>query len=383
MKKIKVYIQYPWKVSDSQYYKSLVDFPPEKIEFLKSEVKRGIIVDKKKIFLANFIKENIRKIFQKTNFPVINKRLTKIEEDFDIIHCAHCLSNNLDKPWVADFESMWQMWIIGSGTKNKKGVLKILQRKNCKKILAWTEETKKDIIKKFPEIKNKVEVVSFAMESKKIDRKETKDVTLLFSSRYFYQKGGVHALEAFDILTKKYKNVKAIFISPTPEKFKEKYKQNKKILFSDLMPHDQLVKEIFPKVDIFVYPGYSDTFGFLFVEAMAFGIPVITVDGFARGELVEDEKTGLIIKRSKELKEIMSQVKTFFEFVGRDKERDSIKKVHEELINKIVRETEILIKNKNLRRAMSKFGMQIVREGKFSIKERNKKLRKVYTEAID
>lgn len=381
-KQIKVYLQYPWKVSDSQYYKSIIDFPPKGIEYLKSKVKKGMILDKKKILFANLIKEIIRRAFKKTNFPVINKRFTKIQEDFDLIHCAHCLSSNLDKPWVADFESLWQMWMIGSGTKNKEGVLNILKGENCKKIMAWTEETKNEIIKNFPEIKQKVEVVSFGMKSQKIKKIKTKEIVLLFVSRYFYQKGGDHVIEVFDKITKKYQNISAIFISPTPEEIKEKYKSNKKITLLELISHDKLIKEIFPQADILVYPGYSDTFGFLFVEARAFGIPTITVDGFARGELVEDGKTGVIIPRSERLKEIMAEVKTFFEFVGQDKAREEIQIIREETIKKIIKEVEKLIKNKALREKMAEAGIESVQEGKFSIEERNKKLKKIYQKAV-
>jgi len=46
-----------------------------------------------------------------------------------------------------------------------------------------------------------------------------------------------------------------------------------------------------------VYPGYSDSFGFAFLEAMAFGLPIVTVDGFARREIVEDGKNGFVIER--------------------------------------------------------------------------------------
>jgi glycosyltransferase involved in cell wall biosynthesis len=53
-----------------------------------------------------------------------------------------------------------------------------------------------------------------------------------------------------------------------------------------LMPQDKLFKEVFPKSDIFVYPGFSDTFGFALTEAISFGVPVVTVDGYSRREII-------------------------------------------------------------------------------------------------
>ena len=48
--------------------------------------------------------------------------------------------------------------------------------------------------------------------------------------------------------------------------------------------------EIFPQSDIFIYPGYSDTFGFALIEALASGTPIITIDGFARKDIVAARK---------------------------------------------------------------------------------------------
>jgi len=42
----------------------------------------------------------------------------------------------------------------------------------------------------------------------------------------------------------------------------------------------------------------------------------------------------------------------------------------------------MLIKDKNLYGKMSKNSMEIIKKGKFSIKERNKKLNRIYEEAL-
>ncbi len=53
MKEINVYIKYPWKVYDSSYYKSLVDYPPENIKYLNNLSQKGVIVNGKKFNLIN------------------------------------------------------------------------------------------------------------------------------------------------------------------------------------------------------------------------------------------------------------------------------------------------------------------------------------------
>jgi len=359
-KQIKVYLQYPWKFPDSPYYKYLIENPPEGIEYLNVEKQKGVIVNKRFLWISNLLKRYLRifvNIF-KITFP--NAHLSP-DEDYDLIHCAHCLSKNLDKPWVADFESLWQMYIGEKTEKAKKKVRKILQRENCKKIIAWTEETKKEIIKDFPEIKNKVKVVYPAIPKRNFKKKQNEKINLIFSGRYFYWKGGLHALETIDRLTKKYKNVYGIINSVVPEGIKRGYLQNNKIQFYELLPQEKLF-ELYQESDIMIYPGYSDTFGFAFLEAMSFGIPVITVDGFARKELVENGKTGFVIKNNKKI-------------------IDYIRKKDEETIQQIEKETSKLIEDKKLREKMSKNCLEEIRNGKFSIKERNKKLKKIYEES--
>ena len=364
MKKIKVYLQYPWKISDSQYYKSLVENPPKNVEYVSQKTSMGMITNKNKLIFMNFIKKLVRKTFQKSGFVFANAHKTKSNEKYDLIHCAHCLSLN-NTPWIADFESLWQMWVSGRfAKKGREKVLEILKKDSCKGIFAWTESGKKEIRKRFPEIKNKIDIIPYGMPYPKFKKLKSEKIRLLFIGRYFYEKGGVHALEVFDRLTKKYKNVEATFISEVPKKILKKYSKNKKIKIYGLIPYSKITNEIFPNSDVFVYPGYSDTFGFAFIEALAFGLPIVTVEGFSRKDIITEKKTGFIVKRGRNVKGYPQ---------GNEEKR---------ILKELTDKTSILIKNKKLREKMSKKCIKTIKEGKFSIKERNKKLEKIYKTAL-
>ena len=361
--KTKVYIQYPWKVSDSQYYKSMIDNPPKDIEYIFEDIKIGMITSKAKLSFRNFFKRTIRTTLEKIQVPILNIKKTKNTKDFDVIHNAHCLSSN-DNPWVADFESLWQMWVSGRDTKTGMDrVSKVLKKDSCKKIIAWTESTKEEIKKTFPEVKEKITVVHYGMVSQKFKKVKSEKVRLLFIARYFEGKGGLHTLEVFDRITKKYENVEATVISEVPKNIKEKYSSNKNIKFSGLLPHKEIIENIYPNTDIMVYPGYSDTFGFALVEALAFGIPIITVDGKSRKDIISNGKTGFVIERDCEK-----------EWYPKDKEEERI-------VDEIEARTTELIDDRWTREEMSEEGIKIVREGKFSIENRNKKLKEIYNEA--
>lgn len=359
---MKIYLQYPWKFfPDSPYYKYLIQNPPKNIEYLNVEKQKGVITKSKKLSTSHKLKINIRRLIDWSRLPLINAHFTRSEEDYDLIHCAHCLSKNKE-PWVADFEGTWQFYLGNENPSANKRIRKILLRDNCKKILAWTEQVKEEILKRFPEINDKIEVIYPAIPISKVKKKKHNKINLLFVGRYFYRKGGLHALEAIDRLTKKYENVRGIIVSEVPKEIKEKY-SNLKIKFYNLMSQEELFK-ICAISDIFIYPGYTDSLGFSILESMSFGIPVISVKGFARKELIEDGRTGFVIDLGREIKK---------------REGDEHK---EDIVRKLVKKTGQLIRDKRLRDKMSKNCIELIKNGKFSIKERNKKLEEIYKNAI-
>ncbi|MEM1577965.1 MAG: glycosyltransferase family 4 protein [Candidatus Pacearchaeota archaeon] len=371
MKTIKVYLQYPWKFPDSSYYKYLVENPPQNVKYLNINNQKGAITNKKIFWFSNFIKKVVRQTFNFLNFSIPNAHLSP-QGDYDLIHCCHCLSKNKDKPWVADCEGVWQFYVGNKTKEAKERVRQILISKNCKKILAWTRATAKDIIKEFPEIKNKVEVVYPAISVQEFNKNKNKKITILYATRYFWLKGGIIALEVYKKLKEKYKNkIKLIFISDVPKKIKKKYFE---IEIMDLVPQEKLF-EYYKKSDIFFYPSFMDTFGFGLLEAMSFGLPIITINTKytkSRKEIIKNNKNGLVFDVEDSITDKIIN----------NKEKLIMGKDEIKIINKLFKNCCKLIENESLRIKLGKEGLKQIRFGKFSIKERNKKLEKIYEEAL-
>ena len=370
MKKIKVFMQFPWKFCDSNYYKYLLDCPPNNVIYISKMKNPGNTINLSKLKINNYVKQNIKKIIRKLNPDMPNEHFTKAAEKYNLIHCAHCLSKN-KKPWVADIEYAGQFWAapLRQGVfPDKRKVRKLLSSLYCKKILAWTEWGKIEILKQFPELKNKVDVVTYALPRQKAKRINRKKIVLSFISRRFYFKGGLHAVEVMDRLTKKYENVEGLVVADTPEEVLKRYSGNKKIKFLGLQPYSRIMSEIFPKTDIFLYPSYTDTFGFLMVESLAFGVPVVTVDGQSRKEIVSDGETGYVIEAN----------------LPKSIPENILKKLNDKLINSLYKGTEKLILDENLRIKMGKECLKLFEPGgKFSVDTRDKKLEQIYREAVE
>ncbi|MFA4887929.1 MAG: glycosyltransferase family 4 protein [Candidatus Nanoarchaeia archaeon] len=360
--KIRVFLQYPWRFPDSPYYKYLLSSPPEGIEYLNVARQKGAITSAKKFWLLTRIKVNIRRILNWLNLPIVNSHLTPSSEEYNLIHCAHCLSKNTEEPWVADMEGVWSMFVSGFNNPIAiRRIKKTLLKKNCKMIIPWSEHAKRDILKLFPEASKKVELVYPAVPSQKKVSSERKDV-VVFVARDFRLKGGVVALETMKKIKMRIPKVRCVVISPTSRALKEDYLG---IEFYDLMPQKDLFK-IMSQAKVFLYPSFMDTFGFTILEAMSFGVPVVAL------------KTSL----TDSVSEIIKEGEGFLidsEMTHRNITKEGIDKISQKLVEPCVK----LLKDASLQKKMSKNCLKAISSGRFSINNRNKKLKKIYVEALN
>jgi glycosyltransferase involved in cell wall biosynthesis len=378
MSNIKVKIKYPWKGSDSQYYKSMIENSPDGVDFFNPIKKIGNITNAKKFSKSNNLKKIVRKIASIVNIP--NYIFPdKNDNNFDVIHCAHSLYLG-KKPWVTDVEMYWNFSASSKISHSKSGMNKIkktLSRKSCKKIIAWTETAKKQILDALQDdlIAKKITVMPYALPLGKTNTRTDNKINILFSSRYFYAKGGAQALKAIDILTKKYNNVNGFIVGQVPKKIINFYKSNDKMKFFGFIPLEKITNEVYPNSDIFIYPGFSDSFGFVIPEAMSFGIPIISIDRFSRKDLIEDSKTGFILP--------LEGIKYRKNETNGVDDGIPIIKNEDKLIDSFVSKASLLIEDKELLKKMSKNCLREVSDGKFSLKRRNDALKKIYMEAAE
>jgi glycosyltransferase involved in cell wall biosynthesis len=366
MNKIKILLQYPWKFPDSSYYKNILEFDSQDFEFVnyvKSNKKMEIIGSSKEFEQMRKIKNFFRKILNVFKIPNLTYSFSR---DFDLIHCAHCLSLN-KKPWIVDTETYDRVTATGNIAFSKLGkwiIKNRLESKYCKRILCWSEDCKKTFEEAFKgnaTILEKITLVQFGLKENKFKKIKHSGINILFVARWFDAKGGRQTLEVFDRLTKKNKDLNCIFICPTPKEFREKYSKNKQIKILDLMPQEKLFKEVYPKADIFFYPGFGDSYGFAIPEALSFGLPIISSKTFAKEELVQENETGFLIDLPKNWK--------------------GYEDMDEKMIQDFVRKTQILIQNKEKRESFSKKARLRAKEF-HSIKKVSEKLKKIYEEAL-
>jgi glycosyltransferase involved in cell wall biosynthesis len=136
-------------------------------------------------------------------------------------------------------------------------------------------------------------------------KKEDSFVYLLFLSNIFTSKGIFVLLEAFNTLSSKFDNIRLVIIGNSgSEKIDEKINSfisknslKTKIEYCHLKSSDEK-HQFLRNADIFVLPTLNDTFPLVLLEAMQFGLPVISTFEGGIPEIVEDHITGFLVKQN-------------------------------------------------------------------------------------
>lgn len=242
--------------------------------------KIDIELDKQRVNKINKYKVWIKKFIRFFRLPSPNISYVSIDEDYDMVWGAQCIPIT-DKPFVCDFEMFWQPFLENHQNWATRFLVNaLLSKDNCKGIFFWTETAMMEF-KRYadPEVVKKCHVFYPPIKAE-IAKPRNQSPVFGFVSRYFYEKGGDIALEYMEK-----HNVKGIIAGDYPSLYPP---QSEKIKVVGMMPREKLRKEFYEKIDVLIYPGTSDSFGFAFLEAMSYGIPIMTMHGYARKELIGD-----------------------------------------------------------------------------------------------
>ncbi len=362
------------------YYDEIFNYPPSGVRYIAHDFYRGVMGT------THTKKYKLKKIlFSIYSTLKGNVNAIPIHAREDLIFSVGGVMVNSKKPWVTDTEQGYALIGFKPWAKNierkKRNTVNFIKRHNCK-ILPWSIAAKKSIQNLFGthEIDEKLEVVYPAMHIEKTDerKKRSHTCTFLYVNRNFYGKAGLETIKAFDKISKKY-DAKLVFISNTPVEIRKKFEANKDICFIEAPIPRRQVLQLYRKSDVFVLPTLFDCFGFAFLEAMAASLPVIATRIYAVPEIVEHEKTGLLVDTEIQ----MYNKKYMFAFPSTQHLYDYVKKHPPKLLERgLENHMTRLLENRQERIRFGKEGRKAVEKGKFSIKHRNKKLKKIFEELL-
>jgi len=149
-----------------------------------------------------------------------------------------------------------------------------------------------------------------------VDRSGRSVFTFLFVGTDFERKGGFEVVAAFAELAGRRPEARLTLVCPEPAEANPdravhswvaparrqrvlallaELEREKKVVRRPLLPRSVLFAEAYPAADAFVMPSHAEGFGFTNVEALSFGLPVVSSKVGAIPEPVAEGRTGFLV----------------------------------------------------------------------------------------
>jgi glycosyltransferase involved in cell wall biosynthesis len=288
------------------------------------------------------------------------------------------------EPWVLYVEAPNQLAGFNHhGLRRFRGVLEnALGSSYCRGIVCQSEAAKSMLTKRLNtgSFGHKFHVVHCGWAPKPVVKSHSQGegpVRILFVGAStmafgFSIKGGLECLEAFTILRQRYSQVELVMRCDVDPDIQRKFSGVPGLrIIGEQIPTADL-DMLFQSADIYWYPAHS-LMSISVLEAMSYGLPVVTTNYYDNAEYVEDGRTGMIVPQRQDVPPWdTSELEV----------RRALEVSDPDFVRALVEKTAVLIENKDLRRRMGRAARADV-ETKFSLAEKNRKFKNIFDRAIE
>ncbi len=299
-----------------------------------SEIPKSKIIDGIEVYYPRYICFPKGYLFEYSGYFMylgIKKIINKIHEQFkfDIIqahvalpdgYAAMILNNKYKKPLVVTIHGQDLYLTVYRNKKAREFLTQVFLIAN--RIITVSSNLKNRAIDAFPFCNsNKISVINNGMPAEVITSNEyqsgdgCKTKTIISVSTLIPRKSIDLNLKAISILIKKFSDLKYVIIGDGIEMAKLKkltidLELNDYVEFLGQLDHNEAMKEI-AKADIFSLPSWNEGFGVVYLEAMAFGKPVIACAGEGIADVIEHGKNGFLVK-PKDVEDLVKTIDYLF-----------------------------------------------------------------------
>ncbi len=304
---------------------------------------------------------------------------------YDLVHSGQSLLDT-NLPYVVDFEHAAVFSGYNQYALRRPGFVRALEgvllNGNLKKLLAWSDASRKSLINviRNDDIAQKVETFYPVMAPAAPTPRTRSSFGFLFIGNNFYAKGGYESLLAFEKLSPQY-DCQFTAVGNIPSEIYARFSGNEKITLSQRVSYDRIV-DLYSNNDVFVFPTHYDTYGFVVPEALSFGLPVISVDSFSMPELVQDGKTGILLKT------YFSSFSDDYSFAAdtlqelQKKRIEACRNPPDWYVDLLAKAMAKFMNDGRFKDECSRNAVKEATEGKFSPEKSKEQLKRIYQEAL-
>lgn len=386
----KVYVEPTWKLHMGYHVKELIPYPPEGYEFVTRGGWDERLFDRASSrrvasSLSDWAAYRIPLFLIKS---YVDRFTKKPPESLLTYSCHHLVFRN--EPWVVEIGRIWEM--IGHSPRHFcrfKGIIeRAFASENCKRALCFTESARKTCLSVLncQGFEDKIDVLPRAVHPKKFTKSYKRDgVRFLFVgsanlSGLFEYRGGKEILEAFSILSRRYKNIELVIRSDIPPALRERYRkvlaQPNVTVLEGFLPWGQ-VEEIYQESDLFFFPCHYESWQII-LEAMSYELPVIAIDLEGVSEFLTDGESGFLVPEAEGVPSVQDGLPLAN---ASPLVRKALQQTDPGLVEALVEKASILIEDGALRRRMGAAGRWQVERGACSLERRKAKLKEVFDQA--
>jgi len=273
----------------------------------------GILPNIKQSFLA---KIQIP-LFLLSEFFSIRKSIKK--EKADMVHAHWIIPHGFLSVF---FKKKYEIPLIVSAHGSdvfplRNRFFRAIQRKvlkNCNVCTVNSNATKNELIRRFPEFKNKIRIIPMGVDVNFFNRKNVKNKfkeykhnkIILFVGRLSEQKGIQYLIKSIPSINKKIKNIKLLIVGEGAYKrglmkIIKKLNLINEVEFKGALPRNELT-DYYNLADAVVMPSLAgkagtEGQGLVLLEAMTCGKAVIGTDIGGIKDIIKDGKNGLLVKQ--------------------------------------------------------------------------------------
>ncbi len=281
----------------SKYFAMLLNALPKEVWetttiFSNNEYVNYLNLFPHKSFCKRFYFRGQGRIMNELNKPYSIYRLRK--QDYDVFHQTHfetyCLKSIGNKPMVTTFHD------VNFSTLNPNERIVKYQKKSLEradKIIAISNNTKKDLVRMFNVPEDKVAVIYHGIIHPKTFYKEKSLVDypyILYVGTRSHHKNFERFVHAFAMLGKEYSDIKVIctfkpFTIQEIELFRKLHVEER---FVHFMADENEINVLYQNALFFIFPSLYEGFGMPILEAMVNHCPVVLSDASCFPEIAQD-----------------------------------------------------------------------------------------------